>query len=1053
MNNNTKEYGYIRVSSKTQNVARQIIMMKERGIPDKRIYIDKMSGRNFERKEYKKLLAKLDSNAVLYIPEIDRLGRNYEEILEQWRVITKEIRAAIVVLDMPLLDTRNKDKDLMGTFIADLVLQILSYVAETERIKIKERQRQGIDAAMERGVAFGRPEREVPENFYPLVKLWIKKKSEFDKVFSAWDILVIAFGAMIGWGWVVSTGDWIGRGGVLGAVIGFAIGGIMVFFVGLTYAELTAAMPQCGGEHVFSYKAMGPVGSFICTWAIILGYVSVVCFEACALPTIITYIYPGFLKGYLYTVAGFDIYASWLAVAMIVAFFITFINIKGAKTAATLQTVLTVIIGGVGILLIVASVVSGDVSNLTPQLFAGDSVSTTMKAIMSVAVMTPFFFIGFDVIPQAAEEINVPLKKIGMIMILSIVLAVAFYALIILGVGYVMSPSDISSSQAGSGLVTADAMAKAFHSSIMSKVLIVGGMCGIVTSWNSFLIGGSRAMYSMAESYMIPRTFRKLHKTHKTPVNALYLIGGLSILAPLFGRKMLVWIVDAGNFGCCLAYCMVSLSFIILRKKAPEMARPYKVKHYKIVGVLAVLMSGFMVAMYIIPGSGSNLVPQEWAMAGGWAVLGIIFFIVCKLKYKEKFGSHIDVAVDDEDITSEEDHTFEDALGAVNTAENVVEVQPAINFNYFLPVNIAFGSGKVLETGELTKPYGKKALIVTGRSSAKKSGLYDKVANSLSKAGIDHVLFDKVAQNPLTTTAMEGADFAKANGCDVVVAIGGGSIMDCAKAIAFLSINDGDINDYIYNRLQSDKALPLILIPTTCGTGSEGNGFAVLTNPENGDKKSLRCNAIVAKVSIVDPECMMTMPKHVLASVGFDALCHCMEAYTSKIAQPFTDALSLYAMELIAGNLVKVYKGEGGKEAWEKITLASTIGGMVINTAGVTLAHGMEHPASGLKDIVHGQGLAALTPVIVEASHKGNHFKFAKIARIFGGVTAEDLAGKLRSLLKDIDLACTLSDLGLSEEDIPWMAENCMKVSAASIQNNPVVFTQEEIAEIYRKAM
>ena len=478
-----------------------------------------------------------------------------------------------------------------------------------------------------------------------------KKKSEFDKVFSAWDILVIAFGAMIGWGWVVSTGDWIGRGGVLGAVIGFAIGGIMVFFVGLTYAELTAAMPQCGGEHVFSYKAMGPVGSFICTWAIILGYVSVVCFEACALPTIITYIYPGFLKGYLYTVAGFDIYASWLAVAMVVAFFITFINIKGAKTAATLQTVLTVIIGGVGILLIVASVVSGDASNLTPQLFAGDSASTTMKAIMSVAVMTPFFFIGFDVIPQAAEEINVPLKKIGMIMILSIVLAVAFYALIILGVGYVMSPSDISFSQAGSGLVTADAMAKAFHSSIMSKVLIVGGMCGIVTSWNSFLIGGSRAMYSMAESYMIPRTFRKLHKTHKTPVNALYLIGGLSILAPLFGRKMLVWIVDAGNFGCCLAYCMVSISFLILRKKEPDMPRPYKVPGYKFVGVMAVLMSGFMVCMYCIPGTGGSLILPEWLMVGAWSLLGVVFFVICKKKYKESFGSLVQLISDEDAAT------------------------------------------------------------------------------------------------------------------------------------------------------------------------------------------------------------------------------------------------------------------------------------------------------------------------------------------------------------------------------------------------------------------
>ena len=376
-----------------------------------------------------------------------------------------------------------------------------------------------------------------------------------------------------------------------------------------------------------------------------------------------------------------------------------------------------------------------------------------------------------------------------------------------------------------------------------------------------------------------------------------------------------------------------------------------------------------------------------------------------------------------------------------------------IAFKYFLPVNIEFGSGKVAKAGELTKPYGKKALIVTGHSSAKKSGLYDKVKDSLKAEGIDSVLFDKVAQNPLTTTAAEGAAFAKDNGCDVVVAIGGGSIMDCAKAIAFLAVNDGDVSDYIFGKKASDTALPIILIPTTCGTGSEGNGIAVLTNPDNGDKKSLRCNAIVAKVSIVDPECMMTMPKHVLASVGFDALCHNMEAYTSKIAQPFTDALSLYAVDLIAHNLVDVYKGTGSKDSWEKITLASTIGGMVINTTGVTLAHGMEHPASGLKDIVHGKGLAALTPTIIEDSYQGAPEKFAKLAKLFGGEKAEDLAGKVRELLEDIELTCTLSDLGIEEKDIPWMAENCMKVSAHSIANNPVVFSQEEIAEIYKKAL
>lgn len=376
-----------------------------------------------------------------------------------------------------------------------------------------------------------------------------------------------------------------------------------------------------------------------------------------------------------------------------------------------------------------------------------------------------------------------------------------------------------------------------------------------------------------------------------------------------------------------------------------------------------------------------------------------------------------------------------------------------MNFNYYLPVNIVFGCGKVKEAGKIAKPYGKKALIVTGKSSAKKSGLYDKVYDSLRAAGLESVLFDKVSQNPLTTTAIEGAAFAKENGCDVVVAIGGGSIMDCAKAIAFLSVNDGDINDYIFGRKTSEIALPLILIPTTCGTGSEGNGFAVLTNPENGDKKSLRCNAIIAKASIVDPECMMTMPKKVLASVGFDALCHSMEAYTSKISQPFTDALALYAIELITDSLIDLYNGSEDVEKWEKITIASTIGGMVINQAGVTLAHGMEHPASGLKDIVHGHGLAALTPSIIEASYKGDEYKFGKISKLLGGKDASDCAEKIREFLAKIHMQLTLSQLGLEENDIPWMAENCMKVSAASVANNPVVFTQEEIAEIYRKAL
>lgn len=478
-----------------------------------------------------------------------------------------------------------------------------------------------------------------------------QKKSEFNKVLNAWDILVIAFGAMIGWGWVVSTGGWIEKGGVIGAALGFAIGGIMIFFVGLTYAELTAAMPQCGGEHVFSYRAMGATGSFICTWMIVLGYVSVACFEACAFPTIITYLWPGFLKGYMYTVAGFDIYASWLITAIVIAFLIMLINIIGAKTAAILQTVLTCIIGGAGILLIVASVINGTVDNLDGQIFAGTTAGVNIKAIIGVAAMSPFYFIGFDVIPQAAEEINVPPKKIGNILILSVVLAVIFYAFVIIAVGFVMNPGDIIASQEATGLVTADAMAAAFNTKIMAKVIIVGGMCGIVTSWNSFLLGGSRAMYSMAESYMIPKFFAKLHPKHKTPVNALILIGILTMLAPFAGRKMLVWISDAGNFGCCFAYCMVALSFMILRKKEPDMPRPYKVPCHKFFGTMAVIMSGFMVAMYCIPGSGGNLILQEWLMVLGWSALGGVFYVVCKVKYKESFGTLVEIISDEDAAT------------------------------------------------------------------------------------------------------------------------------------------------------------------------------------------------------------------------------------------------------------------------------------------------------------------------------------------------------------------------------------------------------------------
>lgn len=468
--------------------------------------------------------------------------------------------------------------------------------------------------------------------------------SKFERVLSKKDIFAIAFGAMIGWGWVVMAGDWIKGAGTLGSIMAFIIGGIMVLFVGLTYAELTAAMPQCGGEHVFSLRALGKNGSFVCTWVIILGYVGVVAFEACAFPTVIQYICPGFLKGYMYTIAGFDIYASWVAVGVVASIIITIINYFGAKSAAKLQTILTISIAAIGVALVAASGFSGNIENTKPLFTDG------VGGILTVAVMTPFMFVGFDVIPQAAEEINVPFKKIGKIMILSIVMAVIWYIMIIIAVSMVMTKSQLDTST----LVTADAMKNAFFGSEMAaKVVIIGGMAGIVTSWNSFFMGGSRAIYSLAESKMLPGFLAKLHPKYKTPTNAILLIGVISVVAPFFGRAMMVWLTDAGSFGVVVAYVLVSMSFLVLRFREPDMIRPYKVKCGKIIGGIAVLLSGFMMLLYL-PGMPSGLVKEELIMVGAWTVLGIIFYSIAKLKYSD-FGVH--------EIINIEGHEEEESRG------------------------------------------------------------------------------------------------------------------------------------------------------------------------------------------------------------------------------------------------------------------------------------------------------------------------------------------------------------------------------------------------------
>ena len=185
-------YGYIRVSTKEQNEDRQRIAMEEAGVPERNVYMDKQSGKDFNRPQYRKLLRKMKKDDLLYIKSIDRLGRNYEEILQQWQYLTKDKGVDIVVLDMPLLDTR-RGKDLMGTFLSDIVLQVLSFVAENERTNIRQRQAEGIAAAKARGVRFGRPEKEIPADFGEIVAAWEQKQLPISNVLTRCDMSEATF--------------------------------------------------------------------------------------------------------------------------------------------------------------------------------------------------------------------------------------------------------------------------------------------------------------------------------------------------------------------------------------------------------------------------------------------------------------------------------------------------------------------------------------------------------------------------------------------------------------------------------------------------------------------------------------------------------------------------------------------------------------------------------------------------------------------------------------------------------------------------------------------
>ncbi|MDI3481073.1 MAG: hypothetical protein PWQ97_728 [Tepidanaerobacteraceae bacterium] len=390
-----------------------------------------------------------------------------------------------------------------------------------------------------------------------------------------------------------------------------------------------------------------------------------------------------------------------------------------------------------------------------------------------------------------------------------------------------------------------------------------------------------------------------------------------------------------------------------------------------------------------------------------------------------------------------------------------------MKFNYYMPTKILFGPGKLNELAKEELP-GKKALIViSSGKSMKSNGYLDRLVEILDRLGIEHVLFDKILPNPIKSHVMEGAALAKDEGCDFVIGLGGGSSIDSAKSIAIMAKNPGDYWDYVSGGTGKgmpvkNGALPIVAITTTAGTGTEADPWTVITKEETNEKIGYGNSYTFPTLSIVDPELMLTVPKHLTAYQGFDALFHSTEGYIAKTATPISDAYALKSIELIAKYLPVCVNDGSNIEARTQVALANTLSGFVESTSSCTSEHSMEHALSAHHpELAHGAGLIMLSEAYYTFFASKAPERFTAMARAMG-VNVDFLPEKERPMafvnaLIKLQEDCgvrglKMSDYGIKKEDIPALAENARKTMGGLFEVDPYALSLEETIEIMNEA-
>ena len=379
---------------------------------------------------------------------------------------------------------------------------------------------------------------------------------------------------------------------------------------------------------------------------------------------------------------------------------------------------------------------------------------------------------------------------------------------------------------------------------------------------------------------------------------------------------------------------------------------------------------------------------------------------------------------------------------------------------FYAPGKIIFGPGGLSQVGTEAKRLGSKVLIVLGKSAMKKSGALDRLTHLLIENNLEYVIYENVPSDPTVETIDTGTSLARKENCNLVIALGGGSVLDTGKAISAMVTNEGSVADYQEiegkGRKFKTKPIPFIAIPTTSGTGSEATKNAVITNTEFSLKKSIRDPMLIPEVALVDPELTLSLPPHITADCGGDALTQCIESYLGKKSQEITDALSLHAIGLIGKSLVKAVKDGKNLEARKDMAMAALLSGLCLSNSGLGAVHALSHPLGVYYKIPHGLSCAVLLPYVMEYNLPVVTKKLAKIAQSLGEdisllsetEAAQRAVEKIKEILSQAGIKCNLSEWKIKKEDFSQLIKGA---KGGSLNNNPRDTSDEDLIELLYK--